>query len=98
MKCFVCDPEGRENFSVAVASGQCAWCGWNYYSEEWHFLSIEVSTGEYKHFKVPKEVYIKYKVLELKYRYGFDENKFRENIKSITNLDSGVELSTQEFL
>jgi hypothetical protein len=28
-RCFACDPEhGRENWAPAVASGQCAWCGW----------------------------------------------------------------------
>lgn len=29
VRCFNCDPEaGRENWAPAVASGQCAWCGW----------------------------------------------------------------------
>lgn len=29
VRCFVCEPEhGRENYIPAVASGQCAWCGW----------------------------------------------------------------------
>lgn len=46
VKCFVCDPEGRENSSVAVASGQCAWCGWDYYNEEGHSLSIEGSKSD----------------------------------------------------
>jgi hypothetical protein len=28
-RCFVCDPiRGRENWAPAVATGQCAWCGW----------------------------------------------------------------------
>ncbi len=29
VRCFACDPEhGRENWAPAVASGECAWCGW----------------------------------------------------------------------
>jgi len=29
VRCFQCDPDrGRENWAPAVASGQCAWCGW----------------------------------------------------------------------
>lgn len=29
VRCFACDPErGRENYAIAVAAGQCAWCGW----------------------------------------------------------------------
>ena len=29
VRCFVCDPEnGRENWLPGVASGKCAWCGW----------------------------------------------------------------------
>lgn len=29
VKCYKCDPKyGRENYAPAVASGQCAWCGW----------------------------------------------------------------------
>lgn len=28
-RCFKCDPErGRENYLPYVASGTCAWCGW----------------------------------------------------------------------
>jgi|SRR3990167_8306078 len=29
VRCFACDHEsGRENYGPAVASGECAWCGW----------------------------------------------------------------------
>lgn len=29
VRCFECAPEhGRENYALAVPSGQCAWCGW----------------------------------------------------------------------
>lgn len=29
LRCFKCEPNyGRENYMLAVASGQCAWCGW----------------------------------------------------------------------
>lgn len=29
VRCFACEPEhGRENYGLAVASGQCAYCGW----------------------------------------------------------------------
>jgi len=29
VRCFVCGGErGKENWAPAVASGQCAWCGW----------------------------------------------------------------------
>jgi hypothetical protein len=29
IRCYVCDPtHGQENYITAVASGQCAWCGW----------------------------------------------------------------------
>jgi hypothetical protein len=29
VRCFNCVPNhGRENWAPAVASGQCAWCGW----------------------------------------------------------------------
>jgi hypothetical protein len=29
VRCFVCGGErGTENYAGAVASGQCAWCGW----------------------------------------------------------------------
>lgn len=29
VRCFACEPDhGRENYLPAVASGQCAWCGW----------------------------------------------------------------------
>lgn len=28
-RCFACEPDcGRENWAMAVASGQCCWCGW----------------------------------------------------------------------
>ncbi len=29
LRCYNCDPvHGQENYAMAVASGQCAWCGW----------------------------------------------------------------------
>ena len=29
VRCYECEPdEGRENYLIAVASGQCAWCAW----------------------------------------------------------------------
>jgi hypothetical protein len=29
VRCYACEPKyGRENYMPAVASGQCAWCGW----------------------------------------------------------------------
>lgn len=29
VRCFSCGGErGKENYAMAVASGQCAWCGW----------------------------------------------------------------------
>ena len=29
VRCFACDHAlGRENYGPAVASGECAWCGW----------------------------------------------------------------------
>lgn len=29
VRCFACSPEhGKENYAMAVATGQCAWCGW----------------------------------------------------------------------
>lgn len=29
VRCYACEPDrGRENYLPAVASGQCAWCGW----------------------------------------------------------------------
>jgi ribosomal protein L37E len=31
VRCFEC---GRENWAMAVASGQCAWCGFNANKEE----------------------------------------------------------------
>lgn len=35
VRCFVCDEDrGRENWAPAVASGQCAWCGWREGKEE----------------------------------------------------------------
>lgn len=31
VRCYACQPKmGRENWAPAVASGQCAWCGWEY--------------------------------------------------------------------
>lgn len=30
VRCYVCDPEyGRENYAMAIAGGECAWCGWS---------------------------------------------------------------------
>ncbi len=30
VRCFVCGARhGRENWAPAVASGECAWCGWS---------------------------------------------------------------------
>jgi hypothetical protein len=30
LRCFVCGGTyGRENWSPAVSSGECAWCGWS---------------------------------------------------------------------
>ncbi len=30
VRCFACNPEiGRENYSMAVSSGVCAFCGWS---------------------------------------------------------------------
>lgn len=30
VRCYACDPEhGRENYALAVAVGQCVWCGWS---------------------------------------------------------------------
>ena len=28
MRCYACDEDGVENWAPAVASGTCAWCGW----------------------------------------------------------------------
>ncbi len=29
VRCFKCDDKrGKENWSMAVSSGVCAWCGW----------------------------------------------------------------------
>jgi len=29
VRCYACEPRyGRENYMPAVATGQCAWCGW----------------------------------------------------------------------
>lgn len=29
IRCYACGGEhGKENYAMAVASGQCAWCGW----------------------------------------------------------------------
>lgn len=29
VRCYECEPKyGRENYLLAVATGQCAWCGW----------------------------------------------------------------------
>ena len=33
IRCFKC---GRENWAMAVASGQCAWCGYDANGEENH--------------------------------------------------------------
>lgn len=28
IRCFICQPDyGRENYTMAVVSGRCAWCG-----------------------------------------------------------------------
>lgn len=29
VRCYSCTAEGRENWAMAVASGQCCWCGWS---------------------------------------------------------------------
>lgn len=30
VRCYECGGKnGRENWALAVASGQCAWCGWS---------------------------------------------------------------------
>lgn len=36
VRCFACgDSEyGKENYMMAVASGQCAWCGWKEETKE----------------------------------------------------------------
>jgi len=35
VRCFNCDEEhGRENWAIAVATGQCCWCGWKENDEE----------------------------------------------------------------
>lgn len=43
IRCFACDSSerGRENYLPAVASGQCAWCGW----EESHSQNREAKIG-----------------------------------------------------
>lgn len=29
VRCYACNPDhGTENYALAVADGQCAWCGW----------------------------------------------------------------------
>lgn len=29
VRCYACRPEGgTENWAIAVAAGECAWCGW----------------------------------------------------------------------
>ena len=29
VRCFACGGKyGKENYAMAVSSGQCAWCGW----------------------------------------------------------------------
>jgi len=28
VRCYECAEGGKENYAVAVYSGQCAWCGW----------------------------------------------------------------------
>lgn len=38
VRCFVCEPtRGRENWAMAVATGQCTWCKWS--------ESHEISSG-----------------------------------------------------
>lgn len=35
VRCFACASErGRENYTLAVATGQCAWCGWKEEDDE----------------------------------------------------------------
>lgn len=35
VRCFKCDAKrGLENYAPAVATGNCAWCGWNEQMEE----------------------------------------------------------------
>ena len=35
VRCFACGSErGRENYAMAVADGQCAWCGWTEKEEQ----------------------------------------------------------------
>lgn len=31
LSCFKCEPRGRglENYSIAVSTGKCAWCGYD---------------------------------------------------------------------
>lgn len=35
--CFLCpghEERGKENWSVAVATGSCAWCGWSWHDKQ----------------------------------------------------------------
>lgn len=35
VRCFICEPSrGRENWAMAVSSGQCTWCGWREKADE----------------------------------------------------------------
>lgn len=30
LRCYNCDPiNGKENYSMAIPTGTCAWCGWS---------------------------------------------------------------------
>lgn len=34
IRCYACDVNhGRENYALAVASGQCCWCGWQEHAD-----------------------------------------------------------------
>jgi hypothetical protein len=44
-----------------------------------YYLSIEISPNIFKHFRVDKEVATRFKQLELKVKYGFDEVLYRKN-------------------
>lgn len=35
VRCFACGGKrGRENYAMAVSSGECAWCGWKETKQE----------------------------------------------------------------